>query len=68
MLKITSIHEAILEAKRLADGKLTKGISADEFVEVGDVDGFKVYVTAGKTLGIPAFCSTKTREMSSCGS
>jgi quercetin dioxygenase-like cupin family protein len=50
VLKKRSIQNAIVKVKKLAEAKLTKGTSADEFVEIADVDGFKVYVTAGKTI------------------
>ena len=36
--------------KRLAEGKLAVGESADGFVEIGEADGFKLYITAGKTV------------------
>ena len=50
-MKTVSLDNAISEAKELATRKLGKGISADEFVRIGEAHGFKIYVTAGKTLG-----------------
>ena len=49
-MKIVRLDEAISEAKRLAEEKLARGENADEFVEIGKADGFKLYVTAGKTI------------------
>jgi len=50
LLQIVNLEEAILKAKRLAKNRIAKGENADEFVEIGNADGFKIYVTAGKTL------------------
>jgi mannose-6-phosphate isomerase-like protein (cupin superfamily) len=50
MLKTISVQNAILKARQLAEGKLTQGTNADEFVRIGEADGFKIYVTAGKTI------------------
>jgi len=50
MLKTMQIQEAIREARRLAESKLAEGTNADEFVEIAQADGFKIYVTAGKTI------------------
>jgi mannose-6-phosphate isomerase-like protein (cupin superfamily) len=50
LLKIVNFEEAILEVKKQAENKLAKHENADEFVEIGDADDFKIYVTAGKTL------------------
>jgi len=50
MLKILNLEQVILKAKELAEDKLVKGENADEFVEIGEADGFKIYVTAGKTI------------------
>ena len=50
MLKIVNFEEAILKVKKQAENKLAKHENADEFVEIGDADDFKIYVTAGKTL------------------
>jgi mannose-6-phosphate isomerase-like protein (cupin superfamily) len=49
-LRIVNLEEAILKAKRLAENKIANGKNADEFVEIGNADDFKIYVTAGKTL------------------
>jgi len=49
-MKIVRLEEAISEAKRLAEEKLARGENADEFVEIGEADGFKLYITAGKTI------------------
>ena len=49
-LKIVSLENAISKAKELARSKLSKGLNADEFLEIGEADGFKIYVTAGKTV------------------
>jgi hypothetical protein len=52
-MKVLNLQEAIFKAKQLAEEKLANGESADEFVEVAEADGFKIYVTAGKTLESP---------------
>lgn len=39
-----------MKGKRLAEEKLVKGENADEFVEIGEADGFKIYVAVGKTI------------------
>ena len=49
-MKIVRLEDAISEVKRLAEEKLAMGEGADEFVEIGEADGFKVYITAGKTI------------------
>jgi mannose-6-phosphate isomerase-like protein (cupin superfamily) len=49
-LKTVRLKQAILRAKKLAEDKLAKGENADEFILIGEADGFKIYVTAGKTL------------------
>ncbi|MCW3994108.1 MAG: cupin domain-containing protein [Candidatus Bathyarchaeota archaeon] len=49
-MKIVRLEDAISEAKRLAEEKLAVEESADEFVEIGEADGFKLCVTAGKTI------------------
>jgi len=49
-MKIVRLEDAISEAKRLAEEKLAVEESADEFVEIGEADGFKLYVIAGKTI------------------
>jgi mannose-6-phosphate isomerase-like protein (cupin superfamily) len=50
LLKIVDFEKAIQKAKELAENKLAKHENADEFVEIGDADGFKIYVAAGRTL------------------
>jgi quercetin dioxygenase-like cupin family protein len=50
LLKIVNFQKAVLKAKELAEKQLAKHENADEFVELGEVDGFKIYVTAGKTI------------------
>jgi quercetin dioxygenase-like cupin family protein len=50
MLKIIDLKEAISKAKKLAEDELAKGESADEFVEIGEADEFKIYVAVGKTV------------------
>lgn len=54
-MKIVRLENAISEARKLAEEKLAMGEGADEFVEIGEADGFKLYVTAGKTIkeGLP---------------
>jgi len=49
-MKIVRLEDVISEVKRLAEEKLAVGESADEFVQIGEADGFKLYVTAGKTI------------------
>jgi quercetin dioxygenase-like cupin family protein len=49
-MKIVRLEDAISEARKLAEEKLAVGESADEFVEIDEADGFKLYVTAGKTI------------------
>ncbi|MDI6905398.1 MAG: cupin domain-containing protein [Candidatus Bathyarchaeia archaeon] len=49
-MKIVNLQEAISEAKKVAEKKLAIGENADDFVEIGEADGFKLYVTAGKTI------------------
>ncbi|MEM0008074.1 MAG: hypothetical protein QXR89_07420 [Candidatus Bathyarchaeia archaeon] len=56
MLRIVNLSEALQQAKRLAEAKIVKGESADEFVEIGEADGFKLYVFAGKTLESKVHC------------
>jgi mannose-6-phosphate isomerase-like protein (cupin superfamily) len=51
VLKTVSLENAISKAKKLAMSKLTQGLSADEFVKIGEADGFRIYIAAGKTLG-----------------
>lgn len=49
-MEVRSLKGAISEAKRLIEKKLAKSEDADEFVEIAEADGFKIYVIAGKTL------------------
>lgn len=50
MLKIVDFEKTMLKANELAENKLAKRENADEFVEIGNADVFKIYVTVGKTL------------------
>lgn len=50
MLKIVDFKKAVQDAKSLAESKIARRENADEFVEIGDADDFKIYVAAGKTL------------------
>jgi quercetin dioxygenase-like cupin family protein len=52
--KIVSLERTISKVKKLAENKLAEGISADEFLEIGNADNFKIYVAVGKTIGNPA--------------
>jgi len=49
-IKVIRLEDAISEVKRLAEEKLAMGEGADKFVEIGEADGFKLYITAGKTI------------------
>jgi quercetin dioxygenase-like cupin family protein len=49
-LKLSDIDEAIRKVRELAYRELAKGKNADEFVQIGEADGFKLYVVAGKTI------------------
>jgi hypothetical protein len=49
-LKTVSLENAISKAKEMARSKLSKGLNADEFLEIGEADGFKIYIAAGKTV------------------
>jgi mannose-6-phosphate isomerase-like protein (cupin superfamily) len=49
-LKTVSLETAISEAKELATKKLADGENEDEFVRIGEADGFRIYVAAGKTI------------------
>jgi quercetin dioxygenase-like cupin family protein len=49
-LKVRRFDEAIRRVQKLAQDKLAKGENADEFVELGEMDGFKLYIAAGKTI------------------
>jgi len=50
LLKITKLEEVVSKAKKLAEDKLAAGENADEFVEIGEIDGAKLYVAVGKTV------------------
>jgi hypothetical protein len=66
-MKIVNLEKAILEAKKLAKKKLAIGDNADEFVEIGDADGFRLYATTGKTSRMsPQFLFMKIQETFSC--
>lgn len=45
-----TLKEAIGKVKKLAEDELAIGEDGDEFVEIGEADGFKIYVAAGKTI------------------
>ena len=49
-----NLEKAILKAKKLAQDKIIKHQNADEFVEVAEADGFKIYVAVGKDIGTPS--------------
>ena len=49
-LELLNLHEAIDKVKENAKEKLERGENADEFVNIGEADGFKLYVTAGQTI------------------
>jgi mannose-6-phosphate isomerase-like protein (cupin superfamily) len=44
------LEKAIREARKLAEAKTDSHQDADEFVEIGNADGFKIYVAAAKTV------------------
>jgi quercetin dioxygenase-like cupin family protein len=48
------MENAVSRAKKLAEEKLARGENADEFVEIAKVNGFKIYVAAGKTINAPS--------------
>lgn len=50
MLRIVKLEDAISKARSLALEKLAKGEDADEFMEIAEADGFKIYVAVGKTI------------------
>ena len=52
-MKIVSLEDAISKVKELAKNKLAEGLNIDEFLEIGEADGFKIYVAAGKTVDAP---------------
>lgn len=49
-MSLFEFEEARLKASKLAEAKLARGENADEFVQLAEVDGFKLYVCAGKTI------------------
>jgi quercetin dioxygenase-like cupin family protein len=49
-IKVMDFEEATHIARNLAEKKLALDESADEFVEIGNADDFKLYVTTGKTI------------------
>jgi len=52
-MSVFQFDEAKLKARELAEAKLAKGENADEFVQIAEVNGFKLYVCAGKTIKTP---------------
>jgi mannose-6-phosphate isomerase-like protein (cupin superfamily) len=48
--KVVEFEDAVKKARKLAQEKLDEGDNADEFVEIGDAEDVKFYVTAGKTI------------------
>jgi len=48
--KVVEFEDALKQVRKLAQEKLDEGDNADEFVELGDADGVKFYVTAGKHI------------------
>ena len=50
MLNVISLEDATSRAKKIAETRLARGVDADEFIEIGNAEGFKIYVAAGKTL------------------
>jgi hypothetical protein len=64
-MKIVRLENAISEARKLAEEKLAIGEGADEFVEIGEADGFKLYVTDGKTMkeGLPISFHENPRDI-----
>jgi quercetin dioxygenase-like cupin family protein len=51
---VLKLEEWILKARKRAETKIAKGKSADEFVEIAETDGFRIYAIAGKTLKEPS--------------
>jgi len=47
---VVDFKRVVQEVKKMAEDRIAKRENADEFVEIGDVDGFKIYIVAGKTL------------------
>ena len=50
MLNVISLEDVTSRARKIVSARLAKGVDADEFIEIGNADGFKIYVAAGKTL------------------
>jgi len=65
-MKVMNLEEAADIARNLAREKLTQGKNADEFVRIGEADGFKLYVAAGKTISIRPFQLMKILVMFLC--
>jgi hypothetical protein len=57
---------AIIKARKLSEDRLARGGNANEFIEIGEVDGFKMCIAAGKTLSVSAarFFHEKPRDVS----
>lgn len=49
-LQVVNFKEAVRKARGLVKERIAKGENADEFVELGETDGFRIYVAAGKTI------------------
>ena len=49
-MKTLKLEKAILNAKKLAETRLARNENADELVEIGNADYFKVYVATAKTI------------------
>lgn len=65
-MKIVRLEDAISEVKRLAEKSAVEE-SADEFVQIVEADGFKLYVPAGKQSEKSFhFLFMKTQETFSC--
>ena len=63
-LKIVSLQDAISRAKELAKNKPAEGLNVDEFLEIGEADGFKIYVTAGETVDAPYHMHENPKDVS----
>ena len=49
-LKVSDFKEAVHRARTLAEEKSGRHENADEFIKIGEADGFRLYVVAGKTI------------------
>lgn len=49
-IKTVNLKDAISKVKQLVESKIADGKDADEFVEIAETDGYKIYVTVGKTI------------------